>query len=119
MHVLVDVVAELGSTKLLVGDTVTRLAVQTLAETARGRAAVLPQSIAFKQPRSAGSGTVVSVLRPMRELLSKEVAVYLHYHCLDVPLLGVAPGDRGKASIDRLTEGAAASTAGIRGPRRC
>ena len=114
MHVLVEVAAQLGSTKLLVGDTVTRLAVQTLAETARGRAAVLSQSIAFKQPRSAGSGAVVNVLRPMRELLSKEVAVYLHYNGLDVPLLAAAPSDRGKANIDRLTESTAATTARIK-----
>jgi hypothetical protein len=50
VHVLAEAARRGGHAKLLLGDTATRLAVQTLTETARGRAALLPLSIAFQQP---------------------------------------------------------------------
>ena len=90
--------------KLLVGDTGTRLAITTLAETSRGRAATLPFAVGFEQRLLEGC---VRLLRPMREFLAKEVGVYLHYSGLcpiALPTLTTAAASP-RASIERITEG--------------
>ena len=108
-HLLLDHARRGGYAKVLVGDNATRLAVHTLAETGRGRAAVLPLSIAFAQVHpAAAAAAVVTTLRPMREMLSKEVGLYLHFANQTPVVLPTltTKSPSARASIDHLTEGA-------------
>jgi len=88
---------------ILWGDTTTRLAEKTLAETAKGRGFSIPW-----QTSDGDSPYGVKFLYPLRDLLKKELAVYV---LLDVPTplrplcFGVAEEEEGKRKYAAVGKG--------------
>ena len=70
----------LGCDKILVGETGTRLAVELMSSVASGVGGSLPHRVGFRDKRGAGGA---EILRPMRELSSKEVSLYCVYNRLE------------------------------------
>ena len=64
--------------KVLTGETGTRLAVELMSSVASGVGGGLPHRVGFRDSREEG----VVILRPMRELSSKEVSLYCVYNNL-------------------------------------
>ncbi|XP_041866781.1 cytoplasmic tRNA 2-thiolation protein 2 [Melanotaenia boesemani] len=100
-HLLVHTARTEGYSKVMLGESCTRLAVRLLSGISLGRGAQLAQDTGFSDSRY---GDVISV-RPMREYSAKEIAFY--NHMFSVPSV-VTPGldtqISDKASIQRLTE---------------
>ena len=78
--VMLGAAAVLGCDKILVGDTGTRLAVELMSSVASGVGGSLPHRVGFRDKRGAGGA---EILRPMRELSSKEVSLYCFYNRLE------------------------------------
>lgn len=78
--VMLGAAAVLGCDKILVGDTGTRLAVELMSSVASGVGGSLPHRVGFRDKRGAGGA---EILRPMRELSSKEVSLYCVYNRLE------------------------------------
>uniref|UniRef100_A0A1A8DLX3 Cytoplasmic tRNA 2-thiolation protein 2 n=1 Tax=Nothobranchius kadleci TaxID=1051664 RepID=A0A1A8DLX3_NOTKA len=100
-HLLVHTARSKGYSKLMLGDSCTRLAVKLLISISLGRGAQLAQDVGFSDSRY---GDVISV-RPMRDYSAKEIAFYCHMFnvpYVSVPSLHTKTQD--KASIQRLTE---------------
>ncbi|MEQ2234759.1 hypothetical protein ILYODFUR_034689, partial [Ilyodon furcidens] len=100
-HLLVHTARTRGYSKLMLGDSCTRLAVKLLTSITLGRGAQLAQDTGFSDCRY---GDVVAV-RPMREYSAKEIAYYNHMFKVPsvvIPSLDTKTPD--KASIQRLTE---------------
>ena len=93
---------QLGCRLLLLGDTETRLAVSLLAALAGGRGAHAHQQTALADQRH---GPRLLVLRPLRELSAKQVALFAH-HCgvRYAPGVGLDTKAPASASIGRATE---------------
>ncbi|XP_043190727.1 cytoplasmic tRNA 2-thiolation protein 2-B-like [Amphibalanus amphitrite] len=93
---------QLGIRLLLLADTETRLAVSLLSGLAGGRGAHAHQQTALADRRH---GERLLVLRPLRELSSKQVALFAH-HCRVQYVPGVGPDTMApaSASIGRATE---------------
>lgn len=92
---------KLNMTKVFMGDSGTRLSVRLLADMAQGRGAQLTEDTGF----SHNWGSQVLVLRPMREFVAKEIAMYnniCQIESVAIPALGTKTDHR--ASISRLTE---------------
>ncbi|KAM3606491.1 uncharacterized protein V6R79_017335 [Siganus canaliculatus] len=100
-HLLVHTARSEGYSKLMVGDSCTRLAVKLLTSIALGRGAQLAQDTGFSDARF---GDIVFV-RPMRDYSAKEIAYYCRM--FDVPSVFIPSLDTkatDKASIQHLTE---------------
>ncbi|XP_015243153.1 PREDICTED: cytoplasmic tRNA 2-thiolation protein 2 [Cyprinodon variegatus] len=100
-HLLVHTARKHSYSKLMLGDSCTRLAVRLLTSISLGRGAQLAQDTGFSDCRY---GDVVAV-RPMREYSAKEIAFYNHLFkvpTVAVPNLETKTSD--KSSIQRLTE---------------
>ncbi|XP_037530472.1 cytoplasmic tRNA 2-thiolation protein 2 [Nematolebias whitei] len=100
-HLLVHTARTNGYSKLMLGDSCTRLAVKLLTSISLGRGAQLAQDTGFSDSRY---GDIVSV-RPMRDYSVKEIAFYNHMFSVPsvvVPSLETKTPE--KASIQRLTE---------------
>ncbi|XP_047459543.1 cytoplasmic tRNA 2-thiolation protein 2 isoform X2 [Mugil cephalus] len=100
-HLLVHTARTQGYSKLMLGDSCTRLAVKLLSSISLGRGAQLAQDTGFSDSRY---GDIVSV-RPMRDYSAKEIAFYnrmFSVPCVVVPSLDTKTSD--KASVQRLTE---------------
>ncbi|XP_028983048.1 cytoplasmic tRNA 2-thiolation protein 2 isoform X2 [Betta splendens] len=100
-HLLVHMARTRGYSKLMLGDSRTRLAVKLLTSLSLGRGAQLAQDTGFSDSRY---GDIISV-RPMRDHSAKEVFYYNHlFHVtfLFIPSLDTKMTD--KASVQRLTE---------------
>jgi len=98
--VLVKAGRTLGCSKLFSGENGTSLAVDLLAGVSSGRGAGLPHLTGFRDTRDD-----VVVMRPMRDISSKEVALYSQFHNLDSEVretLGTK--ESGLYSIRKLTE---------------
>jgi len=76
--VLVGVAQKIGCGKIMTGETGTRLAVELMSSVACGVGAGLPHRVGFRDSRDDG----VVILRPMREISSKEVSLYCVYNHL-------------------------------------
>ncbi|XP_034538290.1 cytoplasmic tRNA 2-thiolation protein 2 [Notolabrus celidotus] len=101
-HLLVHTARAEGYSKLMLGDSCTRLAVKLLTSVSLGRGAQLAQDTGFSDSRYGD----ITLVRPMRDYSSKDIAYYNHlFHVPSVfiPSLGTKTAD--KASIQRLTEG--------------
>ncbi|CAJ1066556.1 cytoplasmic tRNA 2-thiolation protein 2 [Xyrichtys novacula] len=101
-HLLVHTARAEGYSKLMLGDSCTRLAVKLLTSVSLGRGAQLPQDTGFSDPRYGD----ITLMRPMRDYSSKEIAFYNHMFKVPsvfIPSLETKTTD--KASIQRLTEG--------------
>ncbi|KAM4730375.1 cytoplasmic tRNA 2-thiolation protein 2 isoform 2-T2 [Anableps anableps] len=100
-HLLVHTARTKGYSKLMLGDSCTRLAVKLFTSISLGRGAQLAQDTGFSDCRY---GDVIAV-RPMREYSAKEIAYYNHMFKVPsfvIPSLDTKTPD--KASIQRLTE---------------
>ncbi|XP_030581315.1 cytoplasmic tRNA 2-thiolation protein 2-like [Archocentrus centrarchus] len=100
-HLLVHTARTEGYSKLMLGDSCTRLAVKLLTSISLGRGAQLAQDTGFLDSRY---GDIISV-RPMRDYSAKEIAYYNHIFSVPsvvIPSLDTKKTD--KASIQRLTE---------------
>nr|XP_024657386.1 cytoplasmic tRNA 2-thiolation protein 2-like [Maylandia zebra] len=100
-HLLVHTARTEGYSKLMLGDSCTRLAVKLLTSISLGRGAQLAQDTGFSDSRY---GDIILV-RPMRDYSAKEVAYY--NHLFTVPYVVIPSVDTktvDKASIQRLTE---------------
>ncbi|XP_078689420.1 cytoplasmic tRNA 2-thiolation protein 2-like [Branchiostoma floridae x Branchiostoma belcheri] len=98
---LVRVARMHGYTKVMVGDSGTRLSVRIMADIAKGRGAALPLNTGFADDRH---GDVV-IVRPMRDFIAKEISMYntiCQVESVFLPMLTTKVAE--KASIGHLTE---------------
>ncbi|KAK2848608.1 hypothetical protein Q5P01_008442 [Channa striata] len=100
-HLLVHTARSKGYSKLMLGDSCTRLAVKLLTSISLGRGAHLAQDTGFSDSRY---GDIISV-RPMRDYSAKEIAYYNHlFHVPSVFIPSLDTKMPDKASVQRLTE---------------
>ncbi|XP_078066817.1 cytoplasmic tRNA 2-thiolation protein 2 isoform X2 [Mustelus asterias] len=100
-HLLLYTARMKGYTKIMMGDSCTRLAVKLLTNISLGRGASLAIDTGFSDNRYGD----IMIVRPMREYSSKEIAFY--NTLFDVPNIFTPALDTkatDKASIHRLTE---------------
>ncbi|XP_062327898.1 cytoplasmic tRNA 2-thiolation protein 2 isoform X1 [Osmerus eperlanus] len=100
-HLILYVARSEGFSKVMLGDSCTRLAVRLLSSISLGRGSALAMDTGFSDTRY---GDVVLV-RPMRDYSSKEIAFYNRMFGVPtvfIPALDTKVPD--KASIQRLTE---------------
>ncbi|KAJ8247332.1 hypothetical protein GJAV_G00245090 [Gymnothorax javanicus] len=100
-HLIVHTARTHGYSKVMMGDSCSRLAVKLLSNIAQGRGATLATDTGFSDPRF---GDII-IVRPMRDYSSKEIAFYNKMFGVPsafVPGLDTKAPD--KASIQRLTE---------------
>ncbi|KAI9001643.1 hypothetical protein BC832DRAFT_562229 [Gaertneriomyces semiglobifer] len=90
-----------GCKVLFLGTNATRMAIDVLSLTSKGRGFALPNEVSLDTDWHDG----LILLRPIRDILSKEVAAYNRFERLDcVVTRTLTTGLPAKASIDRLTE---------------
>ncbi|RXN17680.1 cytoplasmic tRNA 2-thiolation 2 isoform X1 [Labeo rohita] len=100
-HLILHIARENGYSKVMMGDSCSRLAVKLLSNIALGRGAALASDTGFSDPRY---GDVV-IVRPMRDYSSKEIAIYSRmFNVPSVFISGLDTKTHDKASIQRLTE---------------
>ncbi|XP_076019303.1 cytoplasmic tRNA 2-thiolation protein 2 [Genypterus blacodes] len=100
-HLLVHTARTEGYSKLMMGESCTRLAVKLLTSISVGRGAQLAEDTGFSDSRY---GDVITV-RPMRDYSAKEIAFYNHmFHVPSVFIPSLDTKAVDKASIQRLTE---------------
>ncbi|XP_034408042.1 cytoplasmic tRNA 2-thiolation protein 2 isoform X2 [Cyclopterus lumpus] len=100
-HLLVHTARTEGYSKVMLGDSCTRLAVKLLTSISLGRGAQLAQDTGFSDSRY---GDIVLV-RPMRDYSAKEIAYYNRMFSVpSVFIPGLDTKTRDKSSIQRLTE---------------
>ncbi|KAK6294668.1 hypothetical protein J4Q44_G00354980 [Coregonus suidteri] len=100
-HLILHTARTQGYTKVMMGDSCSRLAIKLLSNISLGRGASLATDTGFSDPRY---GDVV-IVRPMRDYSSKEIAYY--NRMFDIPSVfipGLDTKAQDKASIQRLTE---------------
>ncbi|XP_036440318.1 cytoplasmic tRNA 2-thiolation protein 2 [Colossoma macropomum] len=100
-HLILHTARINGYSKVMMGDSCTRLAIKLLSNISLGRGAALAADTGFSDPRY---GDVV-IVRPMRDYSSKEIAFYnrlFGVQSVFIPGLDTKVPD--KASIQRLTE---------------
>ncbi|XP_051884062.1 cytoplasmic tRNA 2-thiolation protein 2 [Pristis pectinata] len=100
-HLLLYTARIKGYTKIMMGDSCTRLAVKLLTNISLGRGASLAIDTGFSDNRYGD----IMIVRPMREYSSKEIAFYnklFNVPNVFTPALDTKASD--KASIHRLTE---------------
>lgn len=94
--------ARRGASWLCVGDSATRMAAEMIADTCKGRAYALPERLAFLDTRHPG----VSIVRPMRDYLVQEIAIYNHFMKLETVFIPELDTKTHKfSSINHLSEG--------------
>uniref|UniRef100_A0A8C4SIF0 Cytoplasmic tRNA 2-thiolation protein 2 n=2 Tax=Erpetoichthys calabaricus TaxID=27687 RepID=A0A8C4SIF0_ERPCA len=90
-----------GYSKVMMGDSCTRLAVKLLANICLGRGAFLAMDTGFSDPRHGD----ITIIRPMREYSAKEIAFYNKlFGVPSVFTAGLNTKAPEKASIQHLTE---------------
>ncbi|XP_036400210.1 cytoplasmic tRNA 2-thiolation protein 2 isoform X2 [Megalops cyprinoides] len=100
-HLVLHTARAEGYSKVMMGDSCSRLAVKLLSNISLGRGASLATDTGFSDPRY---GDVV-VVRPMRDYSSKEIALYNRmFGVPSVFIPGLDTKAPDKASIQRLTE---------------
>jgi len=98
---LVNVARKTKSSILLLGDSSTRVAIKTISLTSKGRGFSLPFEISAEASCYAG----LSIIRPMRDCLAKEIGLYNFFKELHHPAIPfLSTGSPPKASITRLSE---------------
>ncbi|KAJ3081706.1 Cytoplasmic tRNA 2-thiolation protein 2 [Quaeritorhiza haematococci] len=103
MQLLVKAARENGCRGLFVGDNATRIAIKAISQTSKGRGYSMPLDIG----NEAAWFTDVTILRPLKEVLSKEIGIFNHYQSIQIhpaATTSVTTKMPAKASIDRLTE---------------
>ncbi|XP_065601465.1 cytoplasmic tRNA 2-thiolation protein 2 isoform X2 [Cyrtonyx montezumae] len=100
-HLLLHTARTQGYTKVMTGESCTRVAIKLLTNLALGRGAFLAVDTGFVDNRHGD----VTVVRPMRDYMAKEIAFYNHF--FGVPTVITPPlhaKRREKTSIHRLME---------------
>ncbi|KAM9374074.1 cytoplasmic tRNA 2-thiolation protein 2 [Phaethornis superciliosus] len=100
-HLILQTARSRGYSKVMTGESCTRVAVKLLTNLALGRGAFLAVDTGFVDKRHGD----VLVVRPMREYVAKEIAFYNHF--FNVPTLVTPPlltKRREKPSIHYLVE---------------
>jgi len=100
-RLLRDFAKEKDCTKILVSENATRLSIKLLLNIAEGRGGSLPYDIGVSDSRD----DQVGIIRPMRELTSKEVAFYNRLHDIE-PIVNESLDTMvvSKASLQKQTE---------------
>lgn len=100
-HLLVHTARTEGYTKVMLGDSCTRLAVKLLTSISLGRGAQLAQDTGFSDSRYGD----IMLVRPMRDYSAKEIAYYNRMFSVpSVFMPGLDTKTTDKSSIQRLTE---------------
>ncbi|KAG2470089.1 CTU2 protein, partial [Polypterus senegalus] len=100
-HLILHTARIKGYSKVMMGDSCTRLAVKLLANICLGRGAFLAMDTGFSDPRHGD----ITIIRPMREYSSKEIAFYNKlFGVPSVFTAGLNTKAPEKASIQHLTE---------------
>ncbi|XP_044126442.1 cytoplasmic tRNA 2-thiolation protein 2 [Bufo gargarizans] len=100
-HLILHVARTCGYSKVMSGESCTRLAVRLLSNISLGRGAFLPLDTGFSDDRY---GNVV-IVRPMREYSLKEISFYnrlFNVHCVFIPTMETKAPDN--SSIQHLSE---------------
>ncbi|KAF0460340.1 cytoplasmic tRNA 2-thiolation protein 2 [Gigaspora margarita] len=98
---LINTARKNGCTKLLLGDCSTRLSIKIISFTSKGRGFSLPLDISGLNPWFGD----VTILRPMKDTLSKEIGIYNKFQGFETTIIkSLTTMMPPKASIDRLTE---------------
>ncbi|KAK3085328.1 hypothetical protein FSP39_001545 [Pinctada imbricata] len=98
---LIDLARERGFTKVMLADCSTRLAVRLLSDMAQGHGGHVAMDTAFADKRHSE----ITIVRPIRDFSSKEVALYNILNNVDtifIPTLTTKASDG--TSIEHLTE---------------
>ncbi|XP_016147690.1 LOW QUALITY PROTEIN: cytoplasmic tRNA 2-thiolation protein 2-like [Sinocyclocheilus grahami] len=100
-HLILHIARENGYSKVMMGDSCSRLAVKLLSNITLGRRAALASDTGFSDHRY---GDVV-IVRPMRDYSFKEITYYSRmFNVPSVFISGLDTKTHDKASIQRLTE---------------
>ncbi|XP_041376774.1 cytoplasmic tRNA 2-thiolation protein 2-A-like [Gigantopelta aegis] len=100
-QLLITIARFYGYSKLMVADCSTRLGIQTLSGIALGRGAQISSNTSFSDDRHGD----VMIVRPIRDLSSKEVAMYNHLNGVQPLVLPtVTTKESAGISIEHLTE---------------
>ncbi|XP_071423252.1 cytoplasmic tRNA 2-thiolation protein 2 isoform X2 [Pithys albifrons albifrons] len=100
-HLILQTARSRGYSKVMTGESCTRVAIKLLTNLSLGRGAFLAVDTGFTDKRHGD----VMVVRPMRDYTAKEIAFYNHF--FNVPTVIVPPlftKRREKPSIHHLTE---------------
>ncbi|KAL1923429.1 uncharacterized protein VTP21DRAFT_8409 [Calcarisporiella thermophila] len=101
MNLLLEIARREGCSFIFLGDSASRLAIKIIALTSKGRGFSLPIDTAGE---SSWFGDI-TIMRPMKDANSKEIAMYNKFNGLDpVAIPNLSTYAPAKASIDRLTE---------------
>ena len=99
--------------KVLLGNNATRLATQLISNTCKGRGFTVPEDIGASVVNGLGTGPQfqkyealnLNLVFPMKDALSKEVAMYNRYKNIEAVFIPTAATKSNpKFSIDTLTE---------------
>ncbi|NXL67467.1 CTU2 protein, partial [Chordeiles acutipennis] len=100
-HLILQTARTRGYTKVMTGESCTRVAIKLLTNLALGRGAFLAVDTGFVDDRHGD----VMVVRPMREYTAKEIAFYNHFFSVPTVITPALPTKRReKPSIHRLIE---------------
>ncbi|KAJ1083977.1 hypothetical protein NDU88_004132 [Pleurodeles waltl] len=100
-HLILHTARTHGYSKVMMGDSCTRLAIKSMTNISLGRGAFLATDTGFSDERH---GDVV-VVRPMRDYSLKEISYYNHmFGVQSIFIPGLDTKASAKASIHRLTE---------------
>lgn len=100
-QLLLAVARSEGYSKVMVADCATRLSVRLLSDISQGRGGDLPYDTGFSDDRH---GDVIFI-RPMREFMTKEIALYNFFNSVQTVVIPtLATMGQSHVGIDRLTE---------------
>ncbi|CAG8585965.1 9993_t:CDS:10 [Cetraspora pellucida] len=98
---LINTARKNGCTKLLLGDCSTRLSIKIISLTSKGRGFSLP----LETSGLNSSFGDVTIVRPMKDMLSKEIGIYNKFQGFEATIISSLTSMMPpKSSIDRLTE---------------
>lgn len=101
MSLIVDTAQKYNFTKIMFGETATTLTMKLLCNVAQGRGANIAQDMGVADNRHSN----ITLIRPMREFSSKEVAIYNRLHEIEVtPLPNLHTRTTSGSSLHRQTE---------------
>ena len=101
IRLLLETARKEGYSKVMLGDCATRLSIRLLSDISQGRGSDLPFDTGFSDERHGD----VTFIRPMREFMMKEIALYNFFNRIEsVSVRKLSSMTHSHASIDRLTE---------------
>lgn len=104
MEMLYTVAKREGCSYIFMGDCATRQAIKMISMTSTGRGYTLPLDVGVENDTSFKD---ICVMRPMKDMLSKEIGFYNYFAKIDkhvLPAYNFGTKMPAKSSIERLTE---------------